>query len=89
MKGGNMGAKVIQVIVTDMALRGKGEDDDPVRRVIQYWTLGGDFLAEIDPVKTDFQWFNPLTERFGLELVCDVYGPTPPDDPDSSYGKWV
>jgi hypothetical protein len=42
--------RVIQVIQTDNELRGVGEPGDPYRRVTQYHTLDGDFLAESDPV---------------------------------------
>jgi hypothetical protein len=36
---------VIEVVTT----RGRGVEADPVRQVIQYWTLDGKFLAENDP----------------------------------------
>ena len=43
-------AKVIQVIVTDLDLRGRGTGaGDIARRVTQYWTLDGELLAEVDP----------------------------------------
>ncbi len=44
-----MKAKVIQVIVTDLGVIGKGVLGDPVRRITQYWTLDGQLLAEVDP----------------------------------------
>ncbi len=40
-------AKVIQVIETK-AKRGLGTEKDPVRNVVQYWDLEGNFLAEMD-----------------------------------------
>ena len=40
-------AKVIQVIETK-AKRGLGTEKDPVRDVVQYWDLEGNFLAEMD-----------------------------------------
>lgn len=40
-------AKVIQVIETK-AKRGLGTEKDPVREIIQYWDLDGNFLAEMD-----------------------------------------
>jgi hypothetical protein len=42
-------AEVIQVIRTDLDLRGAGTEDDPKRRVVQYWTLDGTLLWEFDP----------------------------------------
>lgn len=45
---GTDSAKVIQVIET-IALRGSGSSqEDPVRRVKQYWSLDGEMLAEKD-----------------------------------------
>ena len=44
---GTKSAKVIQVIETK-AKRGLGTEKDPVRDVIQYWDLDGNFLAEAD-----------------------------------------
>lgn len=41
-------ARVIQVIET-IAMRGTGEPDQPIRRVIEYWSLEGKKLAEDDP----------------------------------------
>lgn len=41
-------AKLIQVIVTDLDLRGKGTTEDPIRRVTQYWSTDGKLLAEDD-----------------------------------------
>jgi len=31
-------------------LRGDGSDNNPMRRVEQYWSLDGDFLVEKDPI---------------------------------------
>lgn len=44
-------AEVIQVIRTDLEMRGKGTEDSPMRRITQYWTLDGRLLWEDDPVK--------------------------------------
>jgi len=45
-----MGARVIQVIETELEKRGTGDDvDDPVRIIKQYWSLDGKLLAEVDP----------------------------------------
>ena len=43
---------VMQVIRTTNHVRGTGEKDSPYRRITQYWTLDGDFLAEVDPCRT-------------------------------------
>lgn len=40
-------AKIEQVIVTK-ALKGSGTENDPFREVVQYWTLDGKFLGELD-----------------------------------------
>ena len=45
---GTGSAKVIRVIET-RAIRGCGTVDDVNREVIQYWSLDGDLLAEVDP----------------------------------------
>jgi len=44
-----MKAKLIQVIQTE-SMRGKGEGESPLRRVIEYWSLEGELLAESDPL---------------------------------------
>ncbi len=44
---GTKGARIIRVIET-RAKRGLGIEKDPVRDVIQYWDLDGNFLAECD-----------------------------------------
>ena len=38
-------AKIEQVIVT-RALKGSGTENDPIREVVQYWTLDGKLLCE-------------------------------------------
>lgn len=45
-------AKVIQVIVTTLKLKGDGKLD-PYRIITQYWSLDGELLAEVDPVDED------------------------------------
>ncbi len=40
-------AKLEQVIVT-RALKGSGKENDPMREVVQYWTLDGKLLCELD-----------------------------------------
>ncbi len=44
-------ARVIQVIETYLEQRGKGTPEDPTRRIMQYWTLDGELLAEVDHYK--------------------------------------
>lgn len=38
----------MKVIRTNLSTNGKGVEGDPIRRVIQYWTLDGELLAEVD-----------------------------------------
>ena len=47
-------AKVIQVIETRSA-RGSGSENQPIRIVIQYWSLEGDLSAENDPIMNEKQ----------------------------------
>ncbi|MHA2219493.1 MAG: carboxypeptidase [Candidatus Hodarchaeales archaeon] len=46
-----LNAKMIKVIVTDLYLAGKGTPESPYRRLTQYWTLDGELLATVDPIK--------------------------------------
>jgi hypothetical protein len=39
-------ARVLQVIETTLEVRGSGRPEDPLRQVIQYWSLAGELLAE-------------------------------------------
>lgn len=41
--------KVINVIRTNLLLRGEGTTKDPYRKIEQYWSLGGELLWENDP----------------------------------------
>jgi hypothetical protein len=43
------GARLIEVIETDLQRRGRGSEGDPHRRVVQYWSKDGRLLAEQDP----------------------------------------
>lgn len=63
-------AKVIQVIETEER-RGKGVEDDPIRRVVQYWSLDGDLLAEDDPLISERP--TPAIMR-GEALLKKLYG---------------
>lgn len=51
-------AKVIQVIETRSA-RGSGSENQPIRIVIQYWSLEGDLLAENDPIMMNCPSWTP------------------------------
>lgn len=46
---GTDSAKVIRVIVTESVV-GRGTEEDPIRSILQYWSLNGEFLAKVDPV---------------------------------------
>lgn len=67
-------AKVIQVIETELK-RGKGVEDDPIRGVMQYWSLDGELLAENDPILTEGP--SP-TVLEGQELLKKFRGQRPP-----------
>jgi hypothetical protein len=42
--------EVIQVVRTELELRGDGTRDSPMRRLTQFWSLDGVLLAEVDPL---------------------------------------
>ena len=44
-------AEVIQVIYTNLELRGDGTEGNPYRRIEQYWNLDGTLLFEKDEWK--------------------------------------
>lgn len=45
-------ARVIQVVETTLERRGEGKNaEDPIRVITQYWSLDGELLAEVDPIK--------------------------------------
>lgn len=47
--------QVIQVIRTTNRVVGSGTEEDPVRNVVQYWTIeGGELLDECDPFLYEF-----------------------------------
>lgn len=54
-------AEVMQVIRTNLLVRGDGKGD-PLRVITQYWSLDGELLAEIDPTPGSKQ----EAERSGL-----------------------
>lgn len=46
--------KVIEVVETTLTRRGEGRTHkDPVRVITQYWSRGGQLLAEVDPFTPD------------------------------------
>jgi len=47
---GTRDVEVMQVVRTRLERRGKGTDDGPVRRIEQFWSMGGELLAEVDPI---------------------------------------
>ena len=57
------GAKVIRVIVTDLDIWGEGTEESPMRRILQYWTLDGMLLAEIDPLSKKRLYYNPFADK--------------------------
>ena len=39
------------VVIEVESKRGCGTEEDPVRKIVQYWDLDGNLLAEHDPLK--------------------------------------
>lgn len=52
IRDGTREAEVIKVIHT-VALCGEGVEGDPIREVVQYWSLDGELLAEQDGFEGD------------------------------------
>jgi hypothetical protein len=44
--------RVCEVIITNNLVRGKGVEGDPMRKVLQVWSMDGELIAENDPVKS-------------------------------------
>ena len=42
-------AAVIKVIVTESVV-GSGRNEDPIRKIVQYWSFEGELLAVSDPI---------------------------------------
>ncbi len=74
-------AYVMKVIRTDLDLVGQGVEGDPVRRVVQFWTLEGKLLAEVD------EWKDGRAEIQNKEirLVIEKYL----QDSRSNDKQWV
>ena len=47
--------QAMEVIRTNLYVRGSGKPDSPSRTVIQYWSRDGELLAEVDPIPEPFQ----------------------------------
>jgi hypothetical protein len=43
-----------EVIITTLERRGKGTENDPIRRVTQVYEKTGEFISENDPIKDKF-----------------------------------
>lgn len=41
------GVKIAQVIIVKV-LKGEGTENDPIRTFAQFWSMSGDFIAEIE-----------------------------------------
>lgn len=48
-----MDVEKIEVIRTKLTTRGTGKENNPVRRVEQFWSLDGKLLAENDPIEEE------------------------------------
>lgn len=49
--GEGKSARVVQVIRSNLTMRGEGlPPGDPIRQVVQFWSVEGVLLAEVDPV---------------------------------------
>lgn len=67
-----MGAKLMTVIVTDMECRGKGVENDPCRRITQYWTPKGKLLVEVDPcANEEHEESHSFVEGFDFKGNCE------------------
>ena len=66
-----MGARVIEVVETDICRRGSGKNSDsPIRVVVQYWSKDGTLLAEVDQERCKSR--DPLP--CDLLLKCPKHG---------------
>ena len=48
-------ARVEQVIITELELRGEGVEGDPIRRIKQCWSFSGELLFERDVWKEEHE----------------------------------
>lgn len=40
--------QIIEILVTQLTVRGDGTEDNPNRRITQFWTLDGEMICEFD-----------------------------------------
>lgn len=57
------------MIESDLELKGKGTGGDPYRRVKQYYSLKGELLAEVDPIKEELLSKENITLLEKLEIA--------------------
>lgn len=62
MSAPNTDVYIIPVIRTSLTVRGKGTQEDPMRRITQYWSCEGELLAEQDPDPPEPKWRALLKE---------------------------
>lgn len=68
-------AQLIEVIQTTIMRRGRGDEQDPIRVVTQYWTKDGELLAEVDPAPPIlFAELAAAGDRLAHELVHSEHG---------------
>lgn len=73
--------KCIPVVRTRLLSRGNGKDD-PYRRLTQYWSLGGQLLATVDPFAEKTEGYNP--EEIGLRLAIKILEEMNIDEPNEA-----
>lgn len=66
-------ACVIEVIET-ASIRGSGDEDDPVRRVFQYWSTDGKLLAENDERANGYQMTTDSQKDLNIPQSIDESG---------------
>lgn len=70
---GEVSARVVPVILSDDLRRGDGTEENPVRVVIQAFTLDGELVAEFDPAgHGQFPHLSPSSHARGLGLLGGV-----------------
>ncbi len=50
----NRGVKIVEVIRVETN-EGSGDEDDPVVRVVSYFTMDGELIGHNDPVKREYR----------------------------------
>ena len=59
--------EVIRVVRTRLSCAGEGTAGNPIRSVVEYWTLDGERLAEVDPMTITIRPGDPLWEQLAKE----------------------